>query len=374
MAKGKGGAFGMALEKITLDDLGEVINTVDPMVSIMLHGPPGIGKSSWILEHPALQPCEQIGLAVRQPEDIGGCPSIDKVKRVTEFLPCNWFRRFCVSDENPDPVGCIFFDEYDKGTEEKQVAVMRILSERTMEDGRLGDKIRVIVAANRREDAAGSFHEMPKVIRNRLTHFEVIPNFKQWLEGFALVSGVHPLVTGFLDRHPEEFCNYQPSAADYGFPTPRSWDACSKFLYAGDQGLRDPLVRGALVGTIGHGATAKLWEFRTYMNECPSVSELANGRKAFPPDDRPDRWVALVARCIATVEQDLNRPGRKNFQSLRDVCTILTNMPVDNYRLLLATYLQRRPLTQKVWLDPKVVGTDHCAALGKVLMALQGSV
>ncbi len=374
MAKTKGGAFqGMLLDKITLDDATELVTHLDPEISLMFHGPPGIGKTAWSLNTPILQPALQFSLTTRQPEDVGGCPSIDHEKKVTRMNPPELFHQLAITSENPDPEGSMLFDEVDKARDEVTVTMMRILSERSLEGLKFGKRVRFILCANRREDAAGAFHELPKVIRNRLVHYEITPNLKQWERDFAIPNGIHPFIMGFLDKHVDEFCNYQPSQNDYGFPTPRSWENASGIVYAGERGLKAGLVEASLRGCVGPGALEKYKEYQRYINDVPDLDQLAEGKAPFPEQGRADRWVALVSRCVAAAEQELNKTP-PDYTTLKQVCKILVNMPehAANYKLLLATYLQRRPATSTVWLDVDKMGADHCASLGDVIMKLQG--
>jgi hypothetical protein len=359
-----------SMATITFEDLEKLIRFLPPRLCIMLHGPPGIGKSAWVLNNKEIlgEDIEQIGLATRQPEDISGIPYPNKEEKTTEFLVLDWFKRFSKAGPNgPDPKGCVFFDEYDKGDESKQVAVMRILSERTLEGWELGDNVRIILAANREEDNAGSYHDMPRVVRNRLVHFEIAPSYTYWKKKYAEEVGhIHPLVTLFLDRHPDLFCAYNTNTNEWGFPTARSWTAVSDILHAQDAGLSDGLAFKAIVGAIGGGAAAQFEEFRKYMTEIPPISELANGNASFPPKDRPDHWVALVARCIAAAEQDLIKTP-PDHRGLKNATKVMTMMEMEEFKLLLATYMNRRKLTRKLWAKKEVVGAEVSKQIGSIL-------
>jgi hypothetical protein len=368
--KRKASANMAAMETITFEDLEKLIEFLPPWVNIMLHGPPGIGKSAWVLNNEELLggDIEQIGLATRQPEDISGIPYPNKEEKTTEFLVLDWFKRFAVGGpKGDDPEGTVFFDEYDKGDESKQVAVMRVLSERTLEGWTLGPKVRVILAANREEDNAGSYHDMPRVVRNRLMHFEIAPSYMYWKKNYAEEVGhVHPLVTLFLDRHPDTFCQYNVNTNEWGFPTARSWTAVSGVLHAQDNGLSDQLAYKAIVGSIGGGVAAQFEEFRKYMTEIPPISELADGKAPFPPKDRPDHWVALVARCIAAAEQDLIKTPPQH-RGLKNATKVMTMMELEEFKLLLATYMNRRKLTRKLWAKKEVVGKEVSQQIGSIL-------
>jgi hypothetical protein len=364
---------GLMYEEVPFQDLGTIMSHIPPSIALSLYGPPGIGKTALINSHPQLQPVEQIGLAIRQVEDIGGLPMPDKEAGVTDIFPLRWFVKFCVTKDNPHPKGTIFFDEFDKGTPEKQVAVMRILSERSLEGYKIGPDVRIIVASNREQDQAGVWNEMPNVIKNRLLHIGVFPGYKQWENDFATPAGVHSLIMTWLKENPTKLVQFDPSTPAYGFPTPRSWVMASDVLHGIDNGLPNDLGFKMLVGAVGVGVANEFWAFKEYVDNCPPLAELAAGTKDFPPQDQPALWVALVARCVSAAEADLKQQN-KDIRTLQMVCTILSKMPshARNYQVLLGTWLRQRPLTKELFVDEQAMGTsDHLKVLGPALRELK---
>lgn len=399
----------MMYDEVAFEDLPLIFEFLPPQVSLAWYGPPGIGKSQLAKNHIDLQPVTIIGLAVRQAEDIGGCPMPDIEKGVTHIFPMRWFRQYslpvedffqcqhcggpvdvviaddkksghiiCVDDRDETaecpqkttvlvlPKGTIVFDEFDKGTPEKQVAVMRILSERELEGFQLSPLVRIIVISNREQDNAGVFHEMPNVIKNRLIHMGVRPSYPQWERDFAIPNGIHALIMMWLKENQDKLVMFDPNSPAYGFPTPRSWEYASYILEAVDRGMPGELGRRLLVGALGRGVANEFWQFKDYVDSCPPIDELASGAKQFPPEDQPDKWVALVARCVASAEAGL-RSVRKDTRVLQQVCQVLGRMPDSaiNYRTMLAIWLRKRPLTRHLVLDAQAMGTDkHLAVLG----------
>lgn len=367
-----------SLETINFEELGQLIKYLDPSLALMLHGPPGAGKSAWILANPALEPCTQIGLATRQPEDISGCPYPLIEQGITKFLPLDWLRTYSIGGpQGEDPKGCIFFDEYDKGTPEKQVAVMRLLSEREMEGLKIGPNVRIILAANRREDQAGVFHDMPRVVRNRLVHYQIEPDLKYWMENFAYKHGnIHSLVTTYLDRAPGDFMQYDPKTADFGFPTPRSWTAVSKILHAVTAGMSNSLAFKSMVGAVGSGIATKFQVIMNHMEKLPKLEDLISGKADFPGDDVFDEWIALVSTCLSTAEAGIRSGTKKDLKGMQKVCKIIMKMPEtksgQEFRFLLIKSLSSRPSTSEYFLHEAHHETPGLNKLiGKVLQQSQ---
>jgi hypothetical protein len=389
-------------DEVAFDDLPEVFENLSPEITMAWYGPPGIGKSSLANAHPKLQPVAIIGLAVRQAEDIGGCPMPDPVLKVTHIFPLDWWRRFSLPADDyricrtcqksvvivladdkqsghiecPDttckqekiilPKGTIIFDEFDKGTTEKQTAVMRCMSERDLEGFKLSPLVRIIIISNREQDNCGVFYEMPLTIKNRAIHFGVRPSFVQWERDYATPHGIHSLILTWLKENPDKLVVFKPNEPAYGFATSRTWTYASEILFSIDQGMNRELGRKLLVGCLGRGIANEFWTFKEFVDACPPIDELASGRKEFPPIDRPDRWIALVARCLASAEAGL-RLARKDTRVLQQVCQVLAKIPdaSANYRTMLGIWLRKRPLTRHLVLDVQRMGTDkHLAKLG----------
>ncbi len=100
----------------------------------------------------------------------------------------------------------------------------------------------------------------------------------------------------------------------------------------------------------------------------PSIPDLAQGKKEFPPLDRPDLWVSLTARCIAHAEESLMH---KKTKGLEEVVRVLVKMPDNNSKLLLAGMLNKRPKTRDCWTEPDIIGVETLQQIGEILATLR---
>ena len=378
------------------------------------YGPIGAGKSAIFNAHPRLQPVEQVGLAMRQVEDVAGCVFPDKETQSTCVFPMKWFVRFClrrvqlekcskcgntpwyefdgymqrvaIGQDIPAgvksgwlwcgcgsqvlPVGTIFFDEADKGEREVQIAMMRILSERSLEDYVLSPLVRVIVVSNRKIDQCAVYNEMPNEVKNRVVHLELVPTYKYWEANYATKNGVHPLVISYLRDNQNELSRMDPGVAVYGFQSPRSWTKVSDTLKAIDAGMNEQLGFKVIVGTIGRGGAEAFWSYRQFIDKCASIASLADGTGSFPDQSDAGLWIVLVARCVAAAESDLISV-KKDTRTLQQVVQVLIRMPewARQYQVLLATWLHRRPLTKDLFVNAQAMRTDrHLKILGELLL------
>lgn len=138
----------------------------------------GIGKSARIeagCSAVGLQ-CEVVYPGTRQPEDFAGVvvPTADGIK-IECLLPA--VRRLVKAGK-----GLLFIDEASCAPPAVQGAALSLLYERTVGDTRLPGRIRILLAANPPEYAAGGWGlEAP--FANRIGHFKVgVPTVQKWTQ------------------------------------------------------------------------------------------------------------------------------------------------------------------------------------------------
>jgi hypothetical protein len=100
---------------------------------------------------------------------------------------------------------------------------------------------------------------MPTPLANRMTHFEIHCDLDDWKD-WAIPNNIHPLVIGFLNLRENLLNKFDTSSDEQAFPTPRSWEFVSEFLYAckGDVDRAYPLISG----TVGDGVAV---EFKAFL-------------------------------------------------------------------------------------------------------------
>jgi len=417
-------------EQITFDELNELFDYMPPTTPLAFYGRIGMGKSTVCSSHKHLQPVANVGLAMSQVEDLAGCIFPDKESQSTFLYPRNWFTRFCLKRQQlvqchgqgqahgittPSvqctgtpfyefdgydqrvaigqdipagvrtgrlvcdiceyaidlPVGTIFFDEADKGEREVQIAMMRILSERSLDDWILSPLIRVIIVSNRKIDQCAVYNEMPNEVKNRVIHLELVPTYKYWEANYATQNGVHPLVISYLKDHENELCKIDPGIAIYGFQSSRSWTKVSDTLKAIDVGMNEQLGFKITVGAIGRGGAEAFWTYRQFVDKCASIASLADGSGSFPDQSDAGLWIVLVARCVSAAESDLVSV-KKDTRTLQQVVQVLIRMPdwARQYQMLLGTWLHRRPLTRDLFVNAQAMQTNkHLQILSEQLLS-----
>ena len=168
--------------------------------SVMLWGPPGVGKSQGVRQI-AKEIEKETGKTVKitdvrlllfNPIDLRGIPTANADKTLAIWLKPQIFQM----DDSDDIVNILFLDEISAAPQSVQAAAYQITLDRVVGEHKLPDNCIVIAAGNRVTDKSVSF-KMPKALANRLLHIEIEGSFDSWLN-WAEKSGINQKVIGFL--------------------------------------------------------------------------------------------------------------------------------------------------------------------------------
>ncbi|MGN1086412.1 MAG: ATP-binding protein [Porcipelethomonas sp.] len=289
-----------------------VINSglpVKTMPSVMLWGPPGVGKSqavrqiaSEIESSTGKKVCvKDVRLLLFNPIDLRGIPTSNADKTLAVWLKPEIFQM----DPGEDTVNILFLDEISAAPQSVQAAAYQITLDRVVGEHRLPDNCIVIAAGNRTTDKSVAF-KMPKALANRLMHIEVEGSFNSWKE-WAVKTGINEKVVGFLSFRQNYLMGFDSASDDLAFPTPRSWEMVSNILNRIDNDVDKmyPLI----AGIIGTGAAV---EFRTWAKvytTLPSIEDIFDG-KIPPMPQNTDAMYALTASMTSYARDHRDEPDR----------------------------------------------------------------
>jgi hypothetical protein len=336
------------LVELLSEAYGNVINgggAVNLLPSVMLWGPPGVGKSQGVrqfakrLESAVSKRASvtDVRLLLFNPIDLRGIPTANADKTLAIWLKPQIFQM----DGDNDLVNILFLDEISAAPPSVQAAAYQITLDRTVGEHKLPDNCIVIAAGNRVTDKSVAY-KMPKALANRLCHFEIKDDFESW-KVWAVRAGINPRVVGFLDFRPTFLMNFEPGGDELAFATPRSWEMVSNILNyaAGDTDSRG--LGGAfpmfpmIAGCVGIGAAV---EFRTWcavFDKLPSISDIFAGRPVTIPD-ATDALYALVSSVVAhakTVMQDMT--------AIENSVKFAQRLPPDFAAIMLRDYMAFAP-------------------------------
>lgn len=219
------------------------------LISYMMHGRPGIGKTQ-LAESLARHiggKLHDLRLTTIEPSDLRGMPHYDHESRMTV-----WYRPEDLP--NTEEPAVLFFDELTSASPFLQPTVYGILQERRVGKHKIPDNTIIIAAGNTVDDGAVAY-EMGTAISDRLIHMLVEADSKDWVKNFAIPNDLHPAVTAYIETRPDHFETTQETmkAGNMIAATPRSWERVSQIMKnVTDRKTRDIMV----AGTVGQHIAA----------------------------------------------------------------------------------------------------------------------
>lgn len=277
-----------------LDRMEQCPEDVNIMAPLLVHGSPGVGKSSIVR-----QVCEDRGidfidvrLAQIEPADIKGLPVPNRDEHVMEwYVNGTWPR-------DPKGRGIIFLDELTSADRSVQVAAYELVLDR-----RLGNLYKVppgyliVAAGNNTTDRAVAV-TMSSALANRFMHVELKEDAESWWK-WAYTANIHPAVIGFIRFKPGMlFSMEEGQDLERGWPSPRSWERVSQLCHM-YKDKDDSLLRKLVYGTVGNGAGVEFMEFYRINAEFANILDVMRDPKSkIVIPKQADRKHALVSGMV----------------------------------------------------------------------------
>ena len=313
---------------------------------------PGTAKTSsmkWLARKASLPFWSVLG-SIRQPVDFMGCP-VPQRRKLTkfdqhlspdgddEFLFMHYAPAGFAVQAATAKNGVMLFDEANNMPPAVQSAMLRVLFEGVVGELELPPGIRMFLATNSIEDAAGGWDISP-AMANRMGWIEWEGVSVERRNAYAAASGgrgmaktkIEPidyaeeeakvdalwdnawaqatmLVSGFLTRR-GELLHKKPKDASKAWPSARTWDLMEHAL-AGSfiydlSGVERQIACSAYIGSAAYS------EFYAYAKDAdlPDPAVLLDGNVMFDHNPgRLDRTAAVLSGCLSVVlrEQQQNR-------------------------------------------------------------------
>lgn len=306
---------------------------IKTMPSVMLWGPPGVGKSQAVrqIANEIKQntgkkvSVTDVRLLLFNPIDLRGIPTSNADKTLAVWLKPQIFQM----DTSAAIINILFLDEISAAPQSVQAAAYQITLDRVIGEHKLPDNCIVIAAGNRVTDRSVAF-KMPKALANRLLHIEVEGSFSDWKK-WAVSSGINDKVVGFLSFRKNYLMEVDTGADHLAFPTPRSWEMVSNILNSIDDDVDK--MYSLIAGIVGTGVAL---EFRTWTKvykELPGIEDIFDGKMP-PLPKNTDAMYALIASMTVYAREHKDDMGR-----IANSIRYAEKMPPDFSTILMKDYM-----------------------------------
>ena len=259
----------------------------DIKLSLMLWGPPGIGKSSIVAAAAETAAMDLVDLRLSQlaPTDLRGLPVADN--GMSRWYPPEFLPR--------TGKGVLFLDEINMAPPAMQGIAQQLILDRRVGSYQVPEGWFIWAAGNRKSDRAAVF-EMPSALANRFVHLDLSPDldsFKSW----GLDAGISEQILAFLAFRPSLL--HQIDSQHPAWPSPRSWVMANRLRQAGLS--TEP--------AIGPGASGEFEAFCKVYENLPDLLAILEGKgKARFPDEASARYATVLGLTVRaqTAQQGVN--------------------------------------------------------------------
>lgn len=297
--------------------------------SIMLHGGPGVGKSSIVnqlAEKLGFKRVIDLRLATVDATIVGGIPARhpDNPALMTMLRP-----DFYPREDEEDTL--IFFDEFSNCPPAVQNVALQALLDKEVFGHKFPKSTLVMAAGNRQQD--GCFvHPLSHAAANRLFHITIAPTWPDVREYFKTNTTVSQYIISFLDDKPNLLYKLPESKDVMTFPTPRSWEAFGKKLTALEEAgnLKRSIVDQVCYGVLGREVTTEFGQFLDLAATIKAKEVLEDGKQPTLSSSNPS---LVFAACGAVVNYFLTKTGtRENNlkeKHITNMMDFLDRVPAD---------------------------------------------
>ncbi|MCR4660628.1 MAG: MoxR family ATPase [Clostridia bacterium] len=301
--------------------------------SVMLWGPPGIGKSQAIrqiakeIENNTSKKVNitDVRLLLFNPIDLRGIPTANEDKTLAVWLKPQIFQM----DESDNVINILFLDEISAAPQSVQAAAYQITLDRVVGEHKLPENCIVIAAGNRTTDKSVSV-KMPKALANRLLHIEVVGSFDSW-KNWAISHGINEKIIGFLTFKRDALMMFSSENDDLAFATPRSWEMVSNIL----NNINDSVDKmfPLICGLIGNGTARELKSWVKIYKNLPNIEDIFLGKQVDVPKAQ-DTLYALITSMVAYA-----REHKDNLDLIGNSIRYANKMPPDFSVVLIKDYM-----------------------------------
>jgi AAA domain (dynein-related subfamily) len=254
----------------------------DLLLSTMIWGPPGIGKSSIVAQLAKVNQLEFIDVRLSQlaPTDLRGLPVA--LEGISKWYPPEFLPR--------SGKGILFLDEINMAPPTMQGMAQQLILDRRVGSYVVPDGWFIWAAGNRKEDRASVF-DMPAPLANRFLHLQVEPDFESF-KAYALETKVHEQIIAFLSFRSTLLHKIDPQQP--AWCSPRSWVIASE-LHKADLDIAP---------AVGEAAMTEFMAYIKLYQALPNLVAILEGRgdKINFPTEPSARYATAIGLTVRAVD------------------------------------------------------------------------
>jgi DNA polymerase III delta prime subunit len=209
---------------------GDVSSYADTIWSLIVWGPPGIGKSTLVREvaKETGMPFAAFFLSHYTPPDWTGIPSLNKENKTTSFNPPERLLKDILPAIKEGKPVIVFLDELNKATKDLLAMIHQFILEGEFSNGMRLPPGSVIIAAGNQQKWVPTVHLFDSALTNRMGHLYMTYDLNQWYNNYG-VQYIDSDILAFIMSNPKWFynINVKDVMSQKPFPTPRSWKKAS---------------------------------------------------------------------------------------------------------------------------------------------------
>lgn len=175
--------------------------------------------------------------------------------------------------------GVILFDEINSAMPIVQAASYQLILDRCVGEMKL-PKTALILAAGNRDGDGGVTFTLATPLRDRMTHIEVQPYHQDWIDDYAIGKKINAATVAFINNTgAKHFNTLDPNSPSHaGGSSPRSWEVVGKYEDMHQKGLMDKTTYRAMVaGRITDGIATEYIEYVENVSKLPDTMKILRG-------------------------------------------------------------------------------------------------